>query len=273
MADVASELDLPHLAIANVPQSSVICVVDALHMADDLNDGRPLIDGAGPGDDRGDFGSRARQAISFLECATLITFVNWESTPTSDLSILMAIASHLNPTARVRLSRGAAEDVHAVFGSGPSAASLVERAGWVHTLNDEHDPHMTDRRVTTLRYEQPRPFHPGRLSIALNELESGRLGTILRSAGFCRLATRAGVLARWDHVGSAIWIDPLTADVEAATTAQDLSFMGLDLDVHGIREVLDTAAVTDDELTAGPAVWRRFADPLPAWTVGVEELP
>ncbi|WP_228484821.1 hypothetical protein [Microbacterium cremeum] len=96
---------------------------------------------------------------------------------------------------------------------------------------------------------------------------------MLRSAGFCRLATRAGVLARWNHVGSAIWIDPIAADVETATTAQDLPFTGLDLDVYGIRDALDTAAITDDELAAGPVAWSRFADPLPAWSVSVEEIP
>jgi G3E family GTPase len=272
-ADVASELDLPHLGLANDPRSSVICVVDTLHLADDLRDGAPLLQAAADGDDRADFGSRARRAVSYLEGATLISFVNWESTPTAELSLLMALASHLNPAARVRLSRGPAEDLRALRSSPQDPVPLLERAGWVHSLNDEHDPHMTDSRVTTLRYEQPRPFQPGRLMHTLDDLDSGRLGTLLRSAGFCRLATRAGILARWDQVGSAIWIDPLSGEVETATTAQDLAFTGLDLDQHGIRSALDSAAVTDEELTAGPATWRRFADPLPAWPVNVEETP
>ncbi|MFJ2542913.1 GTP-binding protein [Microbacterium sp. NPDC087589] len=273
VADVANGLDLLHLDLANDPQSSVICVVDALHMSHDLRDGEPLMEIVGEGDDRGDFGSRARRAASYLEVASLICFVNWEPIPTAELSLLMAIASHLNPTARVRLSRGPGEDLRALRASPQDPRPLLERAGWVHSLNDEHDPHMTDSRVATLRYDQPRPFHPGRLTQALDDIDSGRLGTVLRSAGFCRLATRAGVLARWDQVGSAMWIDPLSSELEAATTAQDLAFTGVDLDQHGIRSALDAAAVTDDELTAGPAAWRRFADPLPAWPVDVEELP
>ena len=273
VADVSSELDLPHLGLANDPQCSIICVVDAVHLGHDLRDGAPLMQAVGAGDDRGDFGSRARRAVSYMEAATLISFVNWDSTPTAELSVLMAIASHLNPTARVRLSRGPAEDLRALRASLADSPVLLERAGWVHSLNDEHDPHMTDSRVTTLRYEQPRPFHPGRLATALNDIDSGRLGTILRSAGFCRLATRTGILARWDQVGSAIWIDPLSTEVEDATTAQDLAFTGLDLDREGIRRTLDVAVVTDEELTAGPEAWRQFSDPLPAWPVDVEELP
>lgn len=273
VVDVDIELDLPHLALANAPQSSVICVVDALHFPHDLVDGRALSEAAGEGDDRGDFGSRARRAVSHVESATLISFVNWEAVPTVELSLLMAIASHLNPTARVRLSRSPVEDLRALFDGGQETRALLERAGWVHALNDEHDPHMTDPRVTTLRYEQPRPLHPGRLATALEDIDSGRFGIVLRSAGFSRLATRLGILARWDHVGSAIWIDPQSTEQEDATTAQDLAFTGLDLDHDGIRLALDAAAVDDDELIAGPQSWRRFADPLPIWPAIVEEQP
>ena len=273
VADISAGLDLPHLGLAADPRAAVVCVVDAVHMLDDLRDGRPLMDAAPDGDDRGDFGSRARRTVSFLEGATLIVLVNWDSVATADLALLMTIASHLSPAARVRLSREAAEDVRSLSSVRQEPAPLLERAGWVHALNDEHDPYMTDPRVTTLRYEQQRPFHPARLSAALNDIDAGSYGAVLRSAGFCRLATRPGILARWDHVGSAIWIDPLSSDIETATTAQDISLTGLNLDPGGIRRALDGAALTDDELTAGPAAWRRFADPLPSWPMIVEELP
>lgn len=265
VADLASELDLPHLPLTQDPDAFVICVVDTVHLGDDLRDGSPLIACAPEGDDRRDFGSRARRAVSYIEGATLVAFVNWESTPTSELSLLMALASHLNPTARVRLSRGPAEDFHALRASPRFAPPLLERAGWVRSLNDEHDPHMTDPRVTTVRYEQPRPFHPARLRTALDDIASGDHGAVLRSAGFCRLASRTGILARWDQVGPAIWIDPLSTDIENASTVQDLAVTGLDLDHAGLRAALDDATVTDDELTAGPAAWRRFSDTFPAW--------
>ncbi|WP_341955286.1 GTP-binding protein [Microbacterium sp. LWH13-1.2] len=265
VADLTSDLDLPHLPLAQDPDTSVICVIDTVHLEHDLRDGAPLIAGAPEGDDRRDFGSRARRAASYVEGATLIVFVNWESTPTAELSLLMALASHLNPTARVRLSRDPAEDLRALRASPRLAPPLLERAGWVHSLNDEHDPHMTDPRVTTARYEQPRPFHPARLHTALDDIASGHHGEVLRSAGFCRLASRTGILARWDQVGSAIWIDPLSTDLETASTVQDLALTGLDLDHAGLRTALDDATVTDDELTAGPTAWRGFSDPLPAW--------
>ena len=273
VADVETEIDLPHVDLATDPRIPVVCVVDALHLLEDLADRHPLIEGARPGDDRGDVGARARRAVSFIEGATLVSFVNWESIDTARLALVMTIASHLNPAARVRLSRGPAEDVRALTSGPQESPQLLERAGWVHALNDEHDPHMTDGRVMTFRYEQARPFHPARLAAALDGIESGHHGHVLRSAGFCRLATRPSVLARWDHVGSAIWLDPLSSDVEVASTVQDIAFTGLGIDARALRNALDDAAVTDDELTAGPTAWHEFEDPLPAWPSIVEERP
>lgn len=264
----ATDLDVAHLAGSQHPPLSIVCVVDAQHMIDDLRDGVPLIDDAEPGDDRGDVGARARQAAAFIEAASLVALVNWESVETSRLSVLMALASHLNPTARIRLSRSAEDDVRALEAPVSAGEVWQQRAGWVRALNDEHDPYMTDRRVTTFRYEQLRPFHPGRLTRVLDEeIDSGRCGLVLRSVGFCRLASRPTTLARWEQVGSAMWIDPLQPDDGLSSIGQDIAVTGIDLKVERIVSALDTAAVTDAELAGGPAAWRRFADPLPAWPV------
>jgi len=83
----------------------------------------------------------------------------------------------------------------------------------VHLLNDEHRPHMRDIRVSAFRYEQLRPFHPGRLHQLLqDQFPGGDFGAVLRSAGFCRLATRPGIVGSWDHVGQMISLDPLARD-------------------------------------------------------------
>lgn len=265
VVEIATDVSVLHLEPAlREPAAPVVCVVDARHLLDDLGDDSALIDRALPGDDRGDVGARARQAAALVEAASLVCIVEWEHVDTAALALQMALISHLNPRARVRLSRGAADDAHAL--AVPDGfPCMLERAGWVCALNDEHDPYMTDRRVRTLRYERLRPFHPGRLVAALDEIEQNSFGWMLRSSGFCRLATRAGTLARWDHVGSAMWIDPLTDDPESSATGQDLAITGLDLHPVELVAALDAALVTDAELAGGPAVWARFADPLPEW--------
>ena len=142
---------------------------------------------------------------------------------------------------------------------------MHSRAGWLHALSNAHDPYMTDRRVATVRYEQLRPFHPGRLTRALDRIEAGRCGHVVRSAGICRLATRMETAASWEHVGSAMWIDPLDLDDDSSAVGQDIVFTGVALMPHLLLRELDEAVLTDAELAAGPRAWRRFADPLPAW--------
>jgi len=275
--DTETEVDILHLdLVTRTPSAPIVCVVDARHLLDDLRDPGPLNDHPDAGDD-GDVGARARRAVVQLEAATLICLVQWERVETAELSLLMALASHLAPRARVRLSRGPAEDLKALTGAEPGDADdepVLHRAGWMRALNDEHDPYMTDARVSTLRYERLRPFHPARLLAALDVLDSGRYGSLVRSAGFCRIATRPDILARWNQVGSAMWIDPEDAGMEASLTGQDLAITGLDLVPGAVAAALDEALLTDAELQVGAAAWATFDDPLPTWpTLADDALP
>ena len=115
-----------------------------------------------------------------------------------------------------------------------------------------------------------RPLHPGRLHALLDErIEPGEFGQVIRSAGFCRFATRSGVTARWDHVGRMISFEPAARDAELdgelLAVGQELAFIGVDLDVGALTAALDATALTDDELTAGAGVWASYPDPFPAW--------
>lgn len=265
VVDLGTDVDLLHaIAARGGIDVEAVCVVDARHMIGDLLDEAPLVASTVPGDLRGDVGARARQAALALELATRIVWVNWEAVPTAALAVQMALASHLNPGATLRLAR----DPHADLFAGARRADeteVLERAGWVRALNDEHDPYMRDNRVSTLRYDQVRPFHPARLQHALDRLDDGAAGRLVRSAGFCRVASRPGILARWEHVGSAMWIEPIGTDDGRMGLGQEIAFTGLDLSAPRLRHVLDRAALTDDELAAGPDAWVAFDDPLPAW--------
>jgi hypothetical protein len=194
--------------------------------------------------------------------------------------MLMALASHLAPRARVRLSRGPSEGIRALIDSAPSAVDdgpVLERAGWVRALNDEHDPYMTDPRVSTVRYERLRPFHPSRSPLLSTRSTPG-------ASVFCcdRRASPdrdpPGILARWNQVGSAMWIDPQDAGAEAALTAQDIALTGLDLITGAVMATLDEALLTDAELEAGaglggfsrsPPRLAGLAEDPPARPVGV----
>ncbi|MEV7693700.1 GTP-binding protein [Microbacterium sp. NPDC089189] len=241
----------------------VVCVVDAVHALDDLmrdDPADPLALARGP---LAHPGSRGLQAALALEYATVVVLVNWETVPTAHLAETMALVSHLAPCARLRLSRDPALDLLGARTTEP--APTHARPGWVRALNGEHDPTMTHRNVSTLRYEQVRPFHPERLRDTLDDIDEGTYGRVVRSAGFARLATRLGI-AQWDQVGSALWLNPIPADEgDPLAIGQDLALTGRGLDGDALRRALDAAALDDAEFAAGPAVWQGLADPFPAW--------
>ncbi|MDO3399908.1 GTP-binding protein [Mycolicibacterium neoaurum] len=267
--DVIELIGAAASAHADTALIGIVCIVDAAHLLDDL--------------DRDDyvsaFGAHAHEMTAAalliarqIEYASAVVIINWTTLPTDRLSTLMALVSHLAPAAQLTL-RGAGL-VPAPFES--ALAEEQDRPGWVRIINGEFDPGMTDARIGTLYYEHLRPLHPARTERLLNTIESGRFGKVVRSAGFCRLATRSHTVAQWDHVGHMMALTPLAVDghigedEEMLSFGQELAFIGLDLDVDGLRAELDDAALTDAEFAAGPYTWARFADPFPPWPVASE---
>ncbi|MFT4280591.1 GTP-binding protein [Microbacterium sp.] len=252
--------------------TGLVCVVDATHVLDDLHR-----DGYVPlrhtdSETTAPVTARALLTVTQIEYASAIVFVGWEMLGPVELATIMALVSHLSPFARLRLNRQAMEPVHAAG----RYTSEQSRPGWASVLNGNFAPHMIDGRVSAFRYEQVRPLHPGRLMAVLDRIEDGEFGVLVRSAGFCRLATRPHITAQWDHVGQMFSLNPLAADdrladgEELLAVGQDLAFIGLRVDADRLTAALDGAALTDEELTTGPTAWMGFADPFPDWQIATD---
>lgn len=273
VVELPDEVPAPELIGAFADQEErtrlvgLVCVVDAAHLLDDLrrDDYLPLRDAdsgiAAP------MIARALLTVMQIEYASTIVFVGWEALPPVELATIMALVGHLSPFARLRLHRRTIEHIGTTDPYTPGQS----RPGWVSVLNGDFAPHMTDPRVSAFRYEQVRPLHPGRLMTLLDRIEDGEFGVLVRSAGFCRLATRPHVTAQWEHAGQMFSLNPLagddrlTDDEELLAVGQDLALIGLRLDPDRLTAALDDAALTDAELAAGPTAWAGFSDPFPAW--------
>ncbi|WP_243696758.1 GTP-binding protein [Labedella gwakjiensis] len=117
-------------------------------------------------------------------------------------------------------------------------------------------------------FRDPRPFHPERLAKAVaSDLSPDRIGTILRSKGLIRLASRPDSVGSWSSAGDLLSIDPTgmpSWDADSPV-GQEIVFFGHRLDADRLTEALGDCLLTADELIAGPSAWKTYADPFPAW--------
>jgi G3E family GTPase len=192
---------------------------------------------------------------------------------------LAAALSRLNPAARiVRATRGRIPTSE-ILGTGLFDLDRAQQApGWVAELNGDHIPETEEYGITSLVFRADRPFHPGRLwNLVSQRLDTGEFGTVLRSKGFFRLASRPDVTGLWSQAGSVARFEPTALrapDLDRNGSApvhsdQELVFIGTALRTEPLRMALALCLLDHAELAAGPASWTWFHDPFPAW----DQLP
>lgn len=248
---------------------ALVCVADATHLAADLADEEYVTAVDADGDV--EHTARAWLTVTQLEYATTIVLANADRVPTTHRDELLGLLGLIAPGARLHAAD--ADSPAAVPVDGVPMGRSHDRAGWTRALSG--DPVRPGRGgASSFRYENLRPLHPWRLHLLLEDrFGSGAFGTVVRSAGFCRLASRPGVVARWEQVGGMFDLVP-TADAVAAgdegellSIGQDLFVVGTDLDREALVRALDDAALRDDELLAGVTDWLTYPDPFPDWLV------
>ncbi|EME18236.1 GTP-binding protein [Rhodococcus triatomae] len=202
-----------------------------------------------------------------IEHATTVVLTEWRSLGGDSISLLVALLGHLNPSATVVLlgseSCIGVDDARHL----DLASAAMGNPGWMHVLSGTFTPRTVHDGVTTFRYENVRPFHPARLADLFADDTEGS-GRVIRSAGFCTVASRPHRIALWDHCGTGMTFSPLRhdpADAEPLTIGQDIAFTGVDLDITRLTAALDACVLDDDELLAGADAWARMPDPLPRW--------
>ncbi|MDB1086626.1 GTP-binding protein [Streptomyces sp. ACA25] len=186
-----------------------------------------------------------------------------------------ALLGQLHPTAR-RISLDDPDFPRlAAAGFDPEAAASRQHPACA-LLPQEADEHG----VATLVWQHRRPFHPGRLYTALEDLACAAA----RSRGRFWLADRPDTLLSWDAAGGALCVDnagpwlaalpdaawEMVPPVRRAAAALDwhpehgdrgqhLVFVSPGLDAEGLRALLDSCVLTDDEYAGGPGSWRSLS--------------
>ena len=133
--------------------------------------------------------------------------------------------------------------------------------GWDEEIAGGHTPETEEYGISSLVFRSDRPFHPHRLADALDVLRG-----LLRSKGFCWIASRPKIAAIWSQAGPNLMIEP--AQYWASTPiapGQEIVFIGVRLDHGWVRGLLESALLTDSEFDDGEARWVEYSDPLPPW--------
>ncbi|MEC4018219.1 CobW family GTP-binding protein [Streptomyces sp. H27-D2] len=209
-----------------------------------------------------------------LEYAPVLVLVPGEESDPADLELL----EQLHPTARrVAVDSGElAEAAFAGFAGFDVEAAAARQHPACALLPQEADAYG----VATLVWHRTRPFHPGRLYTALEDVSCAAA----RSRGRFWLADRPDTLLSWDAAGGALcvensgpWLaslpeaawelEPPTRTVAAAMDwdpehgdrAQHLTFTSPGLDREALVALLDSCLLTDAEYAAGREEWRLLS--------------
>ncbi|MET9507551.1 GTP-binding protein [Streptomyces flavidovirens] len=205
-----------------------------------------------------------------LEYAPVLAVVESEEADEQDEALL----AQLHPTAR-RVPAASGELAEAAFAGFDIEAAADRQHPACALLPQDAD----DKGVGTLVWHRNRPFHPGRLYEALEDLTCAAA----RSRGRFWLADRPDTLMAWDAAGGALCVESagpwlaslpdaaweMVPPVRRAAAALDwhpehgdccqhLVFTSPGLDRGGLEELLESCLLTDAEYAAGRDAWKRL---------------
>ncbi|NNH75531.1 GTP-binding protein [Nocardia uniformis] len=240
---------------------TMVTVVDASTFLPEVVRGQSLEDRemqAGEGDAR----TISDLLVDQVEFADVLIISKTDLVSANAVGSVEATIRRLNPQAKILRAVNGSVDLAEVLDTGLFNPDLAaETAGWDEELAGGHTPETEEYGIRSLTYTAERPFHPERLDDALTQLRG-----LLRSKGFCWLASRADMVAIWSQAGPNLTFEPAAFwSALNEVPGSEIVFIGVKLDREKVRGLLDAALLTDAEFAAGQQVWASYPDPFPAW--------
>ncbi|VEG58058.1 cobalamin synthesis protein, P47K [Mycolicibacterium aurum] len=242
---------------------TLVTVVDASTFLVELARGEALADrqmAAGEGDGR----SIADLLTDQVEFADVLLLNKTDLVNPAQLATVETLLRRLNPSAKLIRTDHGVVDLGEVLDTGLFDPVLAaETPGWDEEIADGHTPETEEYGISSMTFRADRPFHPARLAESL-----GQMTRVLRSKGFCWIASRPTIAAIWSQAGPNLVIEP--AQYWSSTDlapGQEIVIIGVQLDRERVQQLLSAALLTDAELAAGEQSWVGLPDPLPAWGV------
>jgi G3E family GTPase len=242
---------------------TLVTVVDVSTFLTEIARGQALADrdmSAGDGDAR----SISDLLVDQVEFADVILLNKTDLVSAATLHTVETLVTRLNPRARlIRTDHGVVDTIEVLDTGLFDPVLAAEAPGWDEEIADGHTPETEEYGISSMTFRSDRPFHPQRLAEAL-----GKMTRIVRSKGFCWIASRPAIAAIWSQAGPNLVIEP--AQYWSSTDiapGQEIVFIGIKLDRDSVQHLLTEALLTDAELATGQSTWLTLPDPLPAWGV------
>jgi G3E family GTPase len=242
---------------------TMVTLVDASTFLPELARGDALADrelAAADGDAR----SIADLLVDQVEFADVLLLNKTDLVNDQTLGTVETMLRRLNPRAKLLRTVRGKVDLAEVLDTGLFDPLVAEQSpGWDEEIAEGHAPETEEYGISSLTFRADRPFHPQRLADVLDQMRG-----LLRSKGFCWIASRPDIVAIWSQAGPNLVFEPAqywsTTELEPG---QEIVFIGLRLDRDEVRRLLHSALLTDTEFAAGEHVWRGYPDPLPTWEI------
>ncbi|MEM1350026.1 MAG: GTP-binding protein, partial [Myxococcota bacterium] len=197
-----------------------------------------------------------------------------------------AIIKTLNPRAKTIMATNSQVPLECVLDTGAfDYEEAASSAGWMRELEGEHVPESEEYGISSFTYRSPRPFDAHKFSAFLQDRSNWR--GVLRSKGFFWVSADHRVAYEWAQAGGVGRVDPLGqwwASIPRAhwthpegsrpdqlegwheqfgDRAQQLVFIGQQLDEAALRARLDACLVDERALPGSPSSWELTANPFP----------
>lgn len=242
---------------------TMVTLVDASTFLPELARGDALSDrdlAAADGDAR----SIADLLVDQVEFADVLLLNKADLVSEQALGTVETMLRRLNPRAKLLRTVRGEVDLADVLGTGLFDPLVAEQTpGWDEEIAEGHTPETEEYGISSLTFRADRPFHPQRLADVLDEVRG-----LLRSKGFCWIASRPDIVAIWSQAGPNLVFEPAQHwSTTGLVPGQEIVFIGIRLDRDQLQRLLRSALLSDTEFAAGERVWLGYPDPLPAWEI------
>lgn len=224
--------------------------------------------------------------VDQVEFADVILINKTDRVNEKQLHELEGVLRSLNPDAECICTKFGEVDYRLILNTHRFSIEKAERMpGWLKSLNGEMLPETEEYGISSFVYRKQWPFHPNRLHAFLNKEWPG----LLRAKGFFWIASRMEEYAMLSIAGGSISIDPAGTwwvasplddwpddpdevkaireqwNKEWGDRRQEMVFIGTGLNQVAMIQALDRCLLSNTELAAGPATWKKYPDPFGSW--------